>query len=460
MKMLLNGRILKFLLSSGLILVALVVNAQGQEKSETKEETGFVLDKIICKVDNYIVLKSELESAYQNYVTEGNPGSDQAKCNLLNRLVMNKLMVAKAEIDSLLVTDAEVDQNTTQRMAVILQNYGNSAEELERQYGKTMEQIKVELRDQIREQLLANEMSKKVTRSIEITPAEVKKFFNKIPSDSLPYYDADAVIGQIVREAKVSSQQKEEAKARLEDLRNRILSGENFNELAKKYSEDPSAQANGGEMGYVGRGAMVPEFEAMAFKMRKGEISHPFESPFGFHVMQLIDRRGNEYNSRHILIFAVPSAQDVEKARLFLDSIRGKIVKDSLKWDYAARTFSDDTETKGHSGYFTDPDGGMGVSLKTIDPAVYLTIDTMKVGHISKAHPYRTDRQKEAVRIIYFKAKIPPHQANLKDDWHRIQSAALAEKKDKAISKWFVKARQDVFINIDPSYNYCKLLEQ
>ena len=442
----LNGRILKFLLSSGLILVALALHAQGQDKNETKEETGFVLDKIICKIDNYIVLKSDLDGAYQNYVTEGNPGSEQAKCNLLNRLMMNKLMVAKAEIDSLIVTDSEVDQNTSQRMGVILQNYGNSAEELERQYGKTMEQIKVELRDQIREQLLANEMSKKVTRGIEITPAEVKKFFNKIPSDSVPYYDAGAVIAQIVREAKVSSQQKEEAKARLEDLRNRLLNGENFNELAKKYSEDPSAQANGGEMGYVGRGAMVPEFEAMAFKMRKGEISHPFESPFGFHVMQLIDRRGNEYNSRHILIFAIPSEKDKEKAGLFLDSIRRKIMKDSLKWDYAARTYSDDTETKGHSGYFTDPDGGMGVSLKSIDPAVYLAIDTMKVGHISKPLPYRTDRQKEAMRILYFKSKIPPHQANLKDDWHRIQSAALIA----------VSARgemQDVGDNVDTSSN-------
>ncbi len=345
-------------------------------------------------------------------------------------------------------------------MQVILQNYGNSAEELERQYGKTMEQIKLELRDQIREQLLAREMTQRITKDIEITPAEVKKFFNKIPTDSLPYYDADAIIGQIVRVAKVSIQQKEEAKVRLEEIRTRLLNGENFNELAKKYSEDPSAQANGGEMGYFGRGAMVPEFEAMAFKLRKGEISHPFESPFGFHIMQLIDRRGNEYNSRHILISAIPSSSDIARATIFLDSIRRKIVKDSLKWDYAARTFSDDAETKGHSGYFTDPDGGLGVSLKTIDPAIYLAIDTMKVGHISKPLPYRTtDRQKEAVRIIYFKAKVAPHQANLKDDWHRIQSAALAEKKDRAISKWFLKARQDVFINIDPSFNYCKILE-
>lgn len=385
---------------------------------------------------------------------------NQAKCNLLNRLVMNKLMVAKAEIDSILVTDIEVDQNTTQRMNMILQNYGNSPEELERQYGKTMEQIKIELRDQIREQLLANEMSKKITSHIEITPAEVKKFFNKIPTDSLPYYDADAVIGQIVRVAKVSNQQKEETKAKLEALRTRIMEGENFNELAKKYSEDPSAASNGGEMGYFGRGSMVPQYEAMAFKLRKGEISHPFESEYGFHIMQLIDRRGNEYNSRHILISATPSQSDIDRATIFMDSIRRKIMKDSLRWDYAARTYSDDPETKGHSGFFTDPDGGLGVSLKAVDPAVYLTIDTMKVGHISKPLPYRTERpQREAVRIIYFKAKIPPHQANLKDDWHRIQSAALAEKKDKAISKWFLKARQDVFINIDPTYNYCKLLE-
>src|SRR5258706_9196434 len=459
MKMPLKGKILKFLLSSCLGLFVLVSQVQGQDTKDTKEETGFVLDKIICKIDNYIVLKSELEAAYQNYVTEGNPGSDQAKCGLLNRLVMNKLMVAKAEIDSILVTDIEVDQNTAQRMSVILQNYGNSAEELERQYGKTMDQIKIELRDQIREQLLAREMTQRITKNLEITPAEVKKFFNKIPTDRLTLYPADAIVGRIVPVAKVSNQQKEEAKARLEGIRDRLLNGENFNELARKYSEDPTAQSNGGELGYFGRGAMVPEFEAMAFKLRKGEISHPFESPFGFHIMQLIDRRGNEYNSRHILISAIPSSADMQRAGFFLDSIRRKIVKDSLKWDYAARTFSDDAETKGHSGYFTDPDGGMGVSLQAIDPAVYLTIDTMKVGHISKPLPYRTERQKEAVRIIYFKGKISPHQANLKDDWHRIQSAALAEKKDKAISKWFVKARQDVFINIDPTYNYCKLLE-
>ncbi len=454
MKMPLNEKISRFLTAS-LLVIAALSPALAQEK----EKTGFVVDKIIAKVDNYIVIKSELESAYQAYLAEGNPNSDDARCQLFNRLIMNKLMVAKAEIDSVMVTDLEVDQNTTQRMNAILQSSGNSPEELERRYGKSLEQIRVELRDQIREQLLAREMTGRITKDLKITPAEVKRFFNKIPTDSLPFYSSDVEIGQIVRNVKISNSQKEDAKRRLSEIRERILAGEDFNTLAQKYSEDPSVKANGGEMGFVGRGQMVPQFEAMAFKLRKNEISQPFESAFGIHIMQLIDRRGNEYNSRHILLQGVPSAEDVKRAENFLDSLRTRILSDSIKFEYAAKEYSDDMGTKGHGGYFTDPDGGIHVSLREIDPVVYLALDTMKVGNISKPLTYRTEDGKEAVRVLYFKAKIPPHQANLKDDWHRIQSAALAEKKDKIIGKWFNKSRQDVFINIDPSYNYCKILE-
>jgi peptidyl-prolyl cis-trans isomerase SurA len=454
MKMVLNERNLRFLILN-LFFLAVSLQLPAQEK----EKTGFVVDKIIAKVDNYIVIKSELESAYQGYIAEGNQQSEDAKCQLFNRLIMNKLMVAKAAIDSVLVTDFEVDQNTSQRMNAILQNSGNSPEELERRYGKSLEQIRVELRDQIREQLLAREMTGRITKDLKITPAEVKRFYNKIPQDSLPFYSSDVEIGQIVKVAKISDAQKEESKARLRELRERILNGEDFNALAQKYSEDPSARSNGGEMGFVGRGAMVPQFEAMGFKLRKGEISQPFESPFGIHIMQLIDRRGNEYNSRHILLLGNPSVDDIAKAEKYLDSLRRKIVKDSIKFEYAAKEYSDDTPTKGRGGFFTDADGGLHISLREIDPVVYLAIDTMKVGSISKPLTYRTEEGKEAARILYFKAKLPPHQANLKDDWHRIQSAALAEKKNKIIEKWFVKSRQDVFINIDPAYNYCKILE-
>lgn len=456
MKKLPSEGTLRSIISSLLLLTPWLAQAQ---PTQPDGSSGFVIDKIIAKVDNYIVLKSELEGAYQNYLAEGNPASGNARCGMLNRLIVNKLLVAKAEIDSVTVSDEEVDMETDQRMQMILQNSGTSPEQLEQAYGKTLVEIKIELRDQIREQKLAREMTSKITKDLTITPAEVKRFFNKIPADSLPFYSSDVEVAQIVRVAKVSEVQKQEARQRLVDLRNRILGGENFNDLARKYSEDPSAQYNGGEMGYVGRGAMVPSFEAMAFKLREGEISQPFESPFGFHIMQLIDRRGNEYNSRHILISAVPSANDIDRARQYLDSLRRKIVKDSIKFDVAAKEYSDDQATKGLGGYFTDQDGSTRISMREIDPVVYLAIDTMKVGSVCQPMTYRTEQQKDAVRILYFKNKLPPHQANLKDDWSRIQSAALAEKRDRILDKWFQKSRGDVFITIDPEFDSCNILD-
>lgn len=444
---------LKYILS----LFALCAGIAGELSAQ--DSKGFVVDKIISKVDNYIVLKSELEGAYQNYLADGNLPSEEAKCDLLSRLIVNKMLVAKAEIDSVAVSDLQVDQNTQQRMNYIMQSSNSSPDQLEQVYGKTMDEIRLELRDQIKEQLLAQQMQENITKEVTITPSEVKRFFNKIPLDSLPYYDSDVEIGQIVRIAKVSSNQKEETKRRLTELRNMILAGENFNELAKRYSEDPSAVSNGGEMGTVGRGAMVPTYEAMAFKLKPGDISQPFESPFGFHVMQLIGRRGNEYTSRHILMNPVPSNQDLKDAERFLDSIRTLIVRDSIKFEKAAKEFSDDAGTKLRGGYLSDPSGGSKISTKEIDPVIYFTIDTMKVGNISRPVPYRTDEGKSAVRIIYFKTKFSPHQANLREDWYRIQAAALAEKKDKVLDKWFVKAKNDVFINIDPEYRKCRILD-
>jgi peptidyl-prolyl cis-trans isomerase SurA len=449
MKMRLSEKILKYIISAVLFATALPCLAQ----------EGMVIDKIIVKVDNYIVLKSDLENAYLNYLSSGNAASEEARCGILISLVVNKLMVAKAEIDSVVVTDEEVDQNTQQRMQAILQNSGNSPEQLERIYGKSMADIQMELRDQIREQLLGREMQLRITKDITITPAEVRKFYAKIPTDSLPFYSSDVEVAQIVRVAKVSASQKEATRKQLNDLRARIVAGENFGELASKHSEDPSAKYNAGEMGYVSRGTMVPTYEAMAFRLRKGEISEPFESPFGFHIMQLIDRRGNEYNSRHILLSASPSENDIELTRKFLDSLKQEIEKGTIKFEEAAREYSDDLMTKGRGGYFTDQDGGAKVSIRDLDPVVYFAVEEMKVGEISKPMDYRTEDGKAASRIIYFKAKIPPHAANLKDDWNRIHSAALAEKKDRALDKWFVKARRDVFINVDPSYKSCGIVE-
>jgi peptidyl-prolyl cis-trans isomerase SurA len=422
------------------------------------QDPGFVVDEIVAKVDNYIVLKSEVDRMYQDYLTNGNAPSQQAKCEILALITRNKLMLAKAEIDSVVVLDEEVDANTQRRMDIILSQSGRTPDELETIYGKPLEQIRAELRDQIREQMIVQKMEDEITQDLAVTPSEVKRFFNRIPKDSLPYFSASVEVAQIVKEAEVSPAQKAVVRNQLLDIRSRILAGEDFATLARKHSTDPSVLSNGGEMGWVGRGRMVPEYEATAFRLRPGEMSMPFESPFGLHIMQLIERRGNEYNSRHILISPKPSEEDLKRASDFLDSLRTLIVTDSIKFEKAAKEHSDDVATKGNGGYFTDPDGGTRLTVDELDPVVFFRIDSMEVGKVSKPIVYRTDEGKDAVRILYYKSRIPPHQASLREDYHKIQVATLNEKKNKVLEKWFLEARQDVFINIDRTYDYCGIL--
>jgi peptidyl-prolyl cis-trans isomerase SurA len=425
-----------------------------------QETEGIVVDEIIAKVDNHIVLKSDLERAYQDYLANGGSQSMEARCQYLAILIRSKLMLAKAEIDSVVVLDEEVDANTQQRMNVILSQSGRSPDELETIYGKPLEQIRLELRDQIREQMVVSKMEGTITENVTITPAEVKKFYNKFPKDSLPYFSASVEVAEIVKIAEVSASQNEATKNQLLDIRSRIMAGEDFGTLARKYSDDPSVLSNNGEMGWVGRGRMVPEFEATAFRLKPGEISMPFKSDFGFHIMQLIDRRGNEYNSRHILIAPKPSEKDLERATSYLDSLRNLIVKDSISFVKAAKLYSDDVQTKGNGGFFSDGNGGTKLTVDELDPVVFFRIDTMKIGAVSHPIVYRTDDGKDAVRILYYKSRIPPHQASLDEDWNRIQNYAMNEKKNTVLFNWFQKARHDVFINIDQAYNFCGILEE
>ncbi|HEY4653855.1 MAG TPA: peptidylprolyl isomerase [Cyclobacteriaceae bacterium] len=440
------------------VWVFLLLCAGVYAPSNAQDDT-YVVDEIIAKVDNYIVLKSELDRAYQEYIANGGAASEETRCQFLALLIRNKLMMAKAEIDSVVVLDEEVDLNTQNRIAMILSQSGNSAEQLEAIYGKSMDQIRLELRDQIKEQMVVREMESTISADLAVTPSEVKRFFSKIPADSLPYFSAEVEVAQIVRKASVNDQQKEQTRRELIDIRDKIMKGEDFGELAKRHSDDPSVTYNGGDMGWVGRGQMVPEFEATAFRLKQNEISQPFETEYGFHILQLLDRRGNEYHSRHILISPTPSEEDVEDAKHFLDSIRTLIVNDSITFEKAAKEFSDDIATKGNGGYFTDSDGGTRIPVEELDPVVFFKIDSMLAGNVSNPIVYRTDDGKNAARILYYKSRVGPHEASLKDDWQRIQAAALNEKKNRVLQKWFVKARLDVFIEIDEEYNFCGILD-
>ncbi len=450
--------ILKFMAAKakvfGLMIIVLTAFTASAQDNE-----GFVVDEVISKIDNFIVLKSDLDKYYQDHLTNGGSPSQEVKCQMLAMLIRNKLMMAKAEIDSVVVLDAEVDNNTQRRMSMILAQSGRTPEELEQIYGKSLDQIRLELRDQIREQMIVQKMESTITEKVSVTPSEVKRFFERIPTDSLPYFSAAVEVAQIVKIAESSKAQKDAARNQLLELRSRILAGEDFSALASKHSDDPSVVQNKGDMGWVGRGEMVPEFEAMAFKLKPNEISMPFETDFGFHILQLLERRGNEYHSRHILISPKPSKDDLNEASQFLDSIRNLVLVDSITFEAAAKKHSDDMATKGNGGYFIDQAGSQRVQIDELDPVVFFKVDSMAVGDISKPIVYRTDDQKDAVRILYYKSRIPPHVASLKEDYQRIQMATLNEKKNRILEKWFQKARQDVFINIDRNYDYCGILD-
>ncbi len=440
-----------------LIIIAIIFCVATISFAQTPEKKVMV-DGIISKVDNYIILKSDLERAYLGYLSSGNPATTGAKCRILAQLVSGKLMVAKAEIDSVIVSTEEVDNNLDRRMQMILSQYGGSEEQLEAYYGKSIEEIQNDIRDDVKEQLVVQRMQDEIIKDIKVTPAEVRKFFNAIPTDSLPYFSTEVEVAQIVKFPTVGEEQKNDIKLKLSKIRDRIIAGENFETLAKEYSQGPSAKY-GGNLGFAQRGMMAPQFEANALKLKAMEISEPFETSFGIHIVQLLERRGNEYNSRHIIIIPEPSEKDIDKAKFYLDSLRTRILSDTISFEKAAKEYSDDKQTAGSGGFFTDETGGMRVSVENLDPVIFFTIDSMDVGKISKPASFRSDDGKEAVRILYYKSKIKPHQANLTDDWQKIQGATLNEKKSRILSEWFDKARNDVFISIDKQYDYCGILK-
>lgn len=419
----------------------------------------YVLDKIIAKIDNQIVLKSEYEVAYLQYLSQLKTKTETLPCDVLENLIINKFLMAKADIDSVTVEDKAVNDQLERRMQYFISQVG-SEKKLEEYYNKSVGDLKNELRDQVREQMVIQKMQGNITKGIKITPGDVKKFFNAIPADSLPFYSKEVEVGQIVKIPTAGKSQKDATKQRITEIRNRIRNGESFQALAERYSEDPVSAKQGGELGFWKRGELVPEYEATAFKLKPGEVSDPVESIFGFHIIQLIERRGLEYNSRHILIKPGSSSNDIGLTKNYLDSLRIRILSDSIAFTKAAKEFSDDKMSAGNGGMFSDEEtGSTRVPIEKLDPTIFFIIDTMAVGSISQPIPYRTPDGKEGLRIIYYKSKVNPHKANILDDYQKIHNAALTERKAKILGDWFQKHKSEVFIVVDDQFKTCPILK-
>lgn len=431
--------------------------------AQSNEYQGQVLEKIIAKIDNEIILQSELEVAYLQFKqSNNNVFSPNLKCKVLETIIVNKLLLAKANLDSVTVEEEQIQQQLDMRMNMLLQQFNGNEATLLKEYGKTITQLKNEYRDDVKEQLVIQRMQGKISSDITITPNEVHDFFKVIPKDSLPYFPMELEVGQIVKYPKPNQNQLDLARNKAEFILEKLRDGADFETMAQRYSEDPGSGKNGGNLGFAKRGAMVTEFEEAALLLKENEISEVIKSQFGYHIIQLLERRGNEYNSRHILIQPQSDRSDLMTAKYFLDSLRKELVNKTIEFSKAAHKHSDDAATKGSGGMFHDGQGNTRVAAEPdkIDPDLFFIVTKMKPGEISEPMEFTTESGEKAYRIIWMKDKVNPHQANLKDDYQKIQNAALEEKKSRAINDWFGKTKEEIYINIDKDYSHCTILDK
>lgn len=423
-------------------------------------QQGQVVDRVIGVVGKYIVKQSELESQYQQYVSQGLEVTDvnKTRCDLLEELLYQKLLMAQADKDSVTVSESQVESELDRRLRYYIAQFG-SQEKFEEFYGKSTQQFKEDLRDDIHNILLAQTMQQKVVGDVNVSPAEVARFFNKIPKDSLPYINASVEIGEIVKKPGLSPEAKKEAKDQIEDIRQQIVGGKDFAFMAKLYSEDPGSKMNGGLYTNIQRGQFVPEWDAMAFSLKPGEISPVFETVYGYFILTVVQRRGEFVDARSILIIPKVSALDMGKARTQLDSIYNLLVKDSISFSDAAGRFSDDEGTKQSGGLIFDESGETRIEmskLSKVDPTIVFTVDKMKVGDVTEPSLTQTPDGKQAYRIIYLKSRSEPHVLNLKDDYQQIQSLAVREKQQDLINDWIRRKLENTYVRISDEYKGCK----
>lgn len=453
MKMILNYTKIKHTMKRVVLLILLVMVATVSSYSQPKP-----IDKIVAVLGESIILTSDIDGQYSQYMAQGYKEDGELRCQILESLLTQKMLQNQAMIDSLEISEQQVEDELNRRIKYFISQIG-SAEKLEQFIGKSILEFKSELREDVRAVIMAQNMQQEITRSINVTPNEIKQFYETIPKDSLPFFNKEVQIGIITKKPAVSAKAKQEAKDKLESLRERVAKGEDFATLAILYSQDGSAKS-GGELGFVGRGELVKAFESVAFKLRPGELSAVVETEFGFHIVQLIERRGEQVNVRHILIKPTFDYEDLLNAKKVLDSVYNLLLTKEITFADAAQKFSDDDGTKNNAGLMLNPqDGSTKIPSDQVDPAIYFQLENMKVGEMAPPAQFKTPTGETAYRIINFVSKTEPHQANLKDDYQKIQQAALQSKQNKTMEEWLSKRRKQTYIKINEEFSSCEKLK-
>lgn len=446
----------KFLILFAFILLANIVTAQ--------PGSGETIDGIVGVFADKIILHSEIEFEYQQFLKEyPDKRSDTIRCDILKQKLTEKLLSTKAEIDSLPLTDERIDGELEQRIQYFARQFGGE-KGLEEFYGKSIAEIKQNYRDKIKTSLLMQEMQQKILKDIKVSPTDIKTYFNAIDIDSLPYYSSEVEVAQLIIEPKVSKEAKDIAYQKISELRTRLINGDNFRTIAKIYSDDKGSAVQGGDLGFFGRGMMVPEFEAAAFKTPQDSISKIVETKFGYHIIQPIKRRGEEVNARHVLIKPQIYKADIEESRVKIDSIINLIKLDTISFVEAAKKFSTEKRTGARGGFLSNPqNGNTKIPIDELPKDIFLIIQNLKPGDMSNAELTTIQNaQGEAVkvwRIIFLKSESKPHIANLKDDYQKMQIAAEEDKKQKTLARWIEKNRKQFYVQVADEYKTCPSLQ-
>lgn len=407
------------------------------------------IDKVVAVVGENAILYSDIENQYLQYIMQGNTAnSDAMRGKIFEEVMFAKLLLNQAQLDSIEISDDQVESEMDRRLQYFISQIG-SKEKLEQYYNKSLIDIKNDLRDVIREQILTQQVKGSITESIKITPSEIKTYFNKIPKDSLPIIESEIKYEVITLMPEVNAEEKAYARSKIEGIRKRIVEGgEDFSTLAQVYSEDPGSAMKGGELGDFSRGVMYPEFEAAAFALQGNEISPVVETDAGFHILQLIKRKGDYINVRHILVQTKISPLSIQLAKKKLDSIYTEISKGTLTFEDAAKRFSTD-DYFASGGIALNPNSGNNIfTSDEINKDIFFQLDKLKAGEYSKPFVFQDEKGKSSIKMVKLVSRTSPHRASLKTDYTKIQEAALQDKKSQAVQNWIKEKAADTYIII------------
>ena len=421
-----------------------------------EEGGGMVIDKVVAIIGRQIVMYSDIQNQKMQMRAQNYMVDDDVECQILEQGMYQKLLVNQAINDTVEVSEAQVNAETDRRINYYVSQIGGE-EKLEEYYKKPMADIREDLLDIVKEQLTAQNMEDEITRSVTVTPQEVRDCFKALPKDSLPTINTEFEIEQLSISPKIEETEILRIKDRLREFKERVAKGESFATLAVLYSEDPSSAMKGGELGFMSRSDLVPEFSAVAFNLVPNEVSKVVKTEYGYHIIQLIEKRGERMNCRHILLRPKVSATEKKNAMMRLDTIRQKIIDKEITFKEACWMFSDDEDTKLNGGVMLNPYTGTSLfEAEQLDPKVATAIRNLEVGEISK--PFETvDEQENTVcKIVLLRSKTKPHKANLSQDYQRIQNLAIERKKGDVLEEWLSKTIEATYIKIDDDYKKCK----